>query len=62
MKLDVPIRAEDGTISFNVTLDDAQIQSILQFGLNFLVATGMAATYGVMLPSDKNQADLPFND
>jgi hypothetical protein len=47
MVVDVPVRNEDGSIKFNVTMDDKQIQSILQFGLNFLVATGMAASYNI---------------
>lgn len=47
MIVDVPILNEDGTIKLTVTLDDRQLKAVLQFGLNFLVAAGLAASYGV---------------
>jgi hypothetical protein len=47
MQVDVPIRDENGKIKVVMTLNDAQHQTVLQFGLNFLLATGLAASYGV---------------
>ena len=53
MQVSVPVRNEDGSIKFETTLNDKQLQSILQFGLNFLVATGLAASYGVEVGDDE---------
>jgi hypothetical protein len=47
VQVNVPVRNDDGSTKFEVTLDDKQMQAILQFGLNFLVAAGLASAYGV---------------
>lgn len=63
MTFDIPIRAEDGSIKTTMTATDEQMRVILEFGLNFLVATGLAAAYGVKVPdTDELQQTLPFND
>lgn len=66
MKLEVPIINEDGSVKFTQTVDEKQVQILLQFALNFLVATGMAAAYGFSQGEDPAQSlaqmDLPFSD
>lgn len=63
MIIDVPIRDEKGNIKLTMTLNDAQHQSILQFGLNFLMATGMASAYGIAMPDPEDkQMPLEFDD
>jgi hypothetical protein len=64
MIIDVPVRNEDGTIRATLTMDEQQMQAILQFGLNFLLATGLAASYGVSMPGEKEDPQMPlkFND
>ncbi len=58
MKLEVPTLNDDGSISGVYTLDAQQAQSLLGFALNFLMATGLSAHYGVISP----EADEEFND
>ena len=55
MIIDVPVKNADGSLQFTA-------QAILQFGLNFLMATGLSAAYGVVAPEEMGQEDLPFND
>lgn len=64
MIIDVPVRNEDGSIRATLTMDEQQMQAILQFGLNFLLATGLAASYGVSMPGeeDDGQTSLKFDD
>lgn len=57
MNIDVPVRHEDGSIRCTLTLDDKQMQTILQFGVNFLVATGLAASYNIELPDEDDLMD-----
>jgi hypothetical protein len=47
LKIDVPVLNEDGGVTYTTTLNAEQTQAILQFGVNFLIATGMAAAYGL---------------
>ena len=47
MQINVPLKNEDGSVTFNATLNERQLQAVLQFGLGFLLATGLAAQYGV---------------
>lgn len=63
MRFDIPVRNEKGEITTTMTCTEEQMQVILEFGLNFLVATGLASAYGVSLPTqDDLQHPLPFND
>lgn len=62
MIIDVPVKDANGVLQFTATLDEKQTQAILQFGLNFLMATGLSAAYGVVAPEDMGQESLPFND
>lgn len=62
MIIDVPVKDANGVLQFTATLDEKQTQAILQFGLNFLMATGLSAAYGVVAPEETGQEDLPFND
>ena len=63
MILEVPIINQDGSIRVVMTLTPEQTHTILQFGLNFLASTGLAASYGIQVPDEGEfQPDLPFND
>ena len=63
MKFDIPVRNDKGEITSTFTATDEQMRVILEFGLNFLVAAGLAAAYGVKVPdNDELQQILPFND
>jgi len=65
MIIDVPVKNADGSVQFVANLDDAQVQAILQFGINFLMAAGLSAAYGVLPEKeqvDLSQLDLPLND
>ena len=42
MKLiDVPVFNDDGSVQFTQVLNEKEVQVLLQFALNFLVATGI---------------------
>ena len=65
MIIDVPVKDANGVLQFTATLDEKQTQAILQFGLNFLMATGLSAAYGVVPVEqqvDLGQLNLPLND
>jgi len=63
MRFDIPVRNEKGEITATMTCTEDQMRVILEFGLNFLVATGLASAYGVKVPdTDELQQTLPFND
>lgn len=62
MIIEVPVKNADGSLQFTASLDEKQTQAILQFGLNFLMATGLSAAYGVVAPEDTKQMEIKFND
>ena len=47
MNIDVPVMNPDGSVKFTQTLDAKQTQALLGFALNFLVANGLMAIYGI---------------
>jgi hypothetical protein len=51
MILDVPIKNQDGSLAMTLTLDGPQTQALLQFAINFLASSGLAAAYGIPPPS-----------
>lgn len=53
MILDVPIKNPDGSLAMTLTLDGPQTQALLQFAINFLASSGLAAAYGIP-PSTTN--------
>lgn len=61
MILDVPVFNKDGSVKFSATMDEKQVQAILQFGLNFLLSTGLAASYNIDIVDDE-QMPLEFDD
>lgn len=62
MKIDVPVFNKDGSLQYTQIIDAQQAQVLLQFALNFLVASGMAAAYGVANSDlDEQQTELNFN-
>lgn len=52
MIIDVPHKDENGNLVFTMSLNEEQTQAILQFGLNFLVASGLSANFGIIIPTD----------
>ena len=64
MKLDVPVLNEDGSTKTVVEIDPAQAQVLLQFALNFLVATGLTAAYQIDVQEENPlaQMEIPFSD
>lgn len=43
MRVTVPVRNEDGSIKYEVSMNEKEQQAILQFGLNMAVAMGIAS-------------------
>ena len=54
----MPVQNEDGSVRFTVFLNDEQRKVLLNFALNFLVASGLSATYGIMTPDDEEMEDI----
>lgn len=68
MTLDIPIMNDDGSVKTTLAVDPAQAQVLLQFALNFLIATGLTAAYNISLPETATeevnlaQMELPLSD
>lgn len=63
MKISVPVYDDAGQVKFEATLSEGEIQEVLKFGLNYLIATGLLANMGVKLRSveeDELQEELPL--
>lgn len=58
MTIDIPRKDENGNILFTVTANEEQVQALLQFALNFLMASGLTATFGIMIP-EGDESDIP---
>lgn len=58
MTIDVPRKDENGNVLFTMTLNEAQVQAILQFGLNFLVSSGLAANFGIIMVDEEGPVEL----
>lgn len=58
--IEVPVFNEDGSVKLTQLLSPEEAQSLLQFALNFLTASGMMATYAVAKPHDYVQMELPL--
>ncbi len=57
MILDVPIKNQDGSLAMTLTLDAQQTQALLQFAINFLSSSGLAAAYGITPPQERELDD-----
>lgn len=57
MILDVPIKNQDGSLAMTLTLDGPQTQALLQFAINFLASSGLAAAYGIPTPTKSELND-----
>lgn len=60
--LEVPVYDEDGGIKFTQYVSPEEAQSLLQFAINFLLATGMHARKNMTIispfePEDKQELD-----
>lgn len=51
----MPVHNDDGSVRFTVFLNEEQRKVLLNFALNFLVASGLSATYGIMTPDTEDQ-------
>jgi hypothetical protein len=63
--IEVPIYNEDGSVRVVQKLAAEEAQHLLQFALNFLVSSGLAANYAVQKAeeeSEDGQLDLPLDD
>ena len=58
--IEVPIFNDDGSIKLTHLISPEEAQALLQFALNFLAASGMAATFAVAKPTEDGQMELPF--
>lgn len=61
MIIDVPTRDEHGNVKFMHTLNEEQVQALLQFAIGFLLSAGLAATYGIVVP-DQSPPPTQLND
>lgn len=43
MEINVPVKNQDGSLSFTATLSEPQVQAVLQFGLNMAMGMGIAS-------------------
>jgi hypothetical protein len=58
MKIEIPVFNEDGSVKFNAELSSEEAQAVLQFGLNFAIASGLAQQLGIQLvPAPADVAD-----
>jgi hypothetical protein len=62
MKIDIPIRNPDGSLSATFTANEKQVQALLEFALNFMIMSGLTAQFGIVLPDDDKQQHLEFDD
>lgn len=58
--IEVPVFNDDGSVKLTQLLSPEEAQSLLQFALNFLTASGMMAAIAVAKPKDENQMELPL--
>lgn len=45
MKINVPLLNEDGSLKTELSLNDKEVQALLQFGLNMATAMGIAQQF-----------------
>jgi hypothetical protein len=54
MKIEeIPVLNKDGSVKMTVVINEEQRKALLQFALNFLMAAGLSATYGIMTGNDE---------
>ncbi len=58
MIIDVPYKDESGNVKFTMTLNEEQVQGLLQFALAFSVAAGISSSFNIMLPEETEQRKL----
>lgn len=58
MIIDVPYRDEEGNVKFTMTLNEEQLQGLLQFALAFSVAAGITSSFNIMVPEEHEQRQL----
>lgn len=58
--IEVPIFNDDGSVKLTQLLSPEEAQSLLQFAVNFLTASGMMATYAVTKKKDDPQMESPL--
>lgn len=61
--LEVPVFNDDGSVKVTHALSPDEAQTLLQFALNFLTATGLNTTILVGKQQEDSEEELPeFND
>jgi len=58
--IEVPVFNEDGSIKLTQLISPEEAQSLLQFAINFLTASGMMATFAVATKKEDPQMELPL--
>lgn len=58
--LEVPVFDEDGGIKFTQYVSPDEAQALLQFAINFLVATGMNVR--MIMAKDGDEGQMELND
>ena len=58
--IEVPVFNEDGSVKLTQLLSPEEAQSLLQFALNFLTASGMMAAYTVASKKEDPKMELPL--
>lgn len=43
MRIEVPVQNDDGTLAFTATMNEKEVQAVLQFGLNMATAMGITS-------------------
>lgn len=61
MKIEVPVYNEDGSVKFTASLNEGELQAVLQFGLNAAIGSGLAQHLGVCLV-DSDLEPPPYNE
>ena len=57
--IEVPVFNDDGSVKLTQLLSPEEAQSLLQFAINFLTASGMLTAFAVSSKKEDPQMELP---
>ena len=57
--IEVPVFNDDGSVKLTQLLSPGEAQSLLQFAINFLTASGMITAFAVSAKKEDPQMELP---
>ena len=60
MQIQVPVLNEDGSLKFEVSMSEKEVQTVLQFGLNMGISMGIASSMVASLAAAEKGQE--FND